>query len=156
MNPEPSPFFYGSYENRLNTKGQIAVPKRIRDLLPEGRAKEGLVLVPGQDRCIYLYTHEQFGEIRRRVRTIAEESEDAEFFRQFMEEAHAVDLDSQGRILLPAALRQGAGIEGPEVLFIGMDDRVEIWSPQARASRRATDEAYQERRRDQATRIFGL
>ncbi len=150
------PFFYGSAQNRLNAKGQVAFPKRFRVLVGAEEGRHGFVLVTGEDECLYMYTHRQFGEVRRQVRAIAREQNDAEFFRQFMENAHPVDLDSQGRFVLPQLLREMAGIRGPEILFIGMDDRIEIWEPEKRAASRGGEDEYEERRRMQAKRIFGL
>ncbi len=148
-----SPFFYGSFVNRLNSKGQVAVPKRFRDLVGE---QKSLVLLPGEGGCLYMYTHEQFGAVRARVRAIAEEQGSSEFFRTFMEDVSAVDLDAQGRVVLPFALREAGGVGGPDVLFIGMDDRIEIWDPAAREQARGERATYRELRGDQAKRIFGL
>lgn len=150
------PFFYGSSENRLNTKGQVAIPVRFRTVLPRDLADEGFVLVPGEGECLYMYTHRQFGEIRARVREVAVESGDPEFIRAFLASAHAVELDSQGRFVLPAALREAAGIAGPEVLFLGMDDRIELWCPQKRRAAAGSGEEYQQRRSQNARRIFGI
>lgn len=150
------PFFYGQSQNRLNAKGQVAIPKRFRDVVPEGERGEGFVLVRGETQCLYMYTHRQFAEIKERVRQVAVEQGDSEFFRRFMENASAVDLDSQGRFVLPAALRESAGITGPDVLFIGMDDRIEIWHPEERTALQGGADEYEEQRRMQAKRIFGL
>ncbi|MBN2711911.1 MAG: hypothetical protein JXR97_05665 [Planctomycetes bacterium] len=150
------PFFYGSSENRLNTKGQVALPKRFRDIIGEHELGQGFVLILGEGDCLYMYTHRQFGEVKERVRAIAVENGDAEFLRAFMEGAFAVDLDSQGRFVMPASLREEAGIKGPGVVFIGMDDRIEIWEPEKRAVSRGGQDEYKERRNMEAKRIFGL
>lgn len=150
------PFFYGSSENRLNTKGQVALPKRFRAVVPDEEAEHGFVLIRGEAACIYMYTHRQFGEVKERVRAIAVEQGDAEFFRIFMEGAHAVEVDTQGRFVLPAVLRERAGVRGPDILFIGMDDRIELWEPKTRAASRKAEDEYEERRNLQAKRIFGL
>jgi len=153
---EAQPFFYGSSENRLNAKGQVAIPKRFRTVVDPEELKQGFVLVQGEDACVYMYTHRQFGEIKARVRALAKEENDPEFFRTFLENAHAVDMDSQGRFVLPAELRRTVGIKGPEVLFLGMDDRIEIWAPAQRATLRSRAKGYEERRKSQARQIFGI
>jgi MraZ protein len=149
-----APYFYGSFENRLNSKGQVAIPKRFRTVVPADQVEAGFVLVQGGEECVYMYTHNQFGEVKARVRAIAVEEDDPEFFRSFMESAHAVDLDSQGRFVLPVGLREKARIVGPDVLFIGMDDRIEIWEPSLR-NKVARDDS-QEKRKIEARRIFGI
>jgi len=154
--PEERPFFYGSAANRLNTKGQVAIPKRFRDVLEEAELSRGFVIVRGEAECLYMYTHRQFGEVKERVRAIAAEAGSAEFLRRFLEGAQAADLDSQGRFVLPPALRKEAGLKGQDVLFVGMDDRIEIWEPARRELSRTGTEDYEERRVAQAKRIFGL
>lgn len=148
-------FFYGSAVNRLNSKGQVAIPKRFRDIVPQEEHKQGFVLVMGEGG-IYMYTHRQFGVIKDRVRVEATSRNDPEFLRAFMENAHAVDIDNQGRFVLPLALRKSAGIAGPEVLFIGMDDRIEIWAPEARRSQRREAQEMLQRDKETARKIFGM
>lgn len=157
MNPHSdAPFFYGRSENRLNSKGQVALPKAFRSVLDEAILQERFVLVPGEQACVYMYTHRQFSAVRAAVRAFAHEENDPEFFRAFMEEAESVELDTQGRLVLPRRLRAYAGIEGPDVAFIGMDDRIEIWAPEAREAVRGSADAYRERRGVHARRFFGL
>ncbi len=154
--PASSLFFYGSSENRLNSKGQVAIPKRFRSLVSAEEIAQGFVLVMGEQECIYMYTHMQFETVKERVREIAVQENNQEFFRSFMEDAYAVDLDSQGRFVLPASLRQAASINGPDVLFIGLDNRIEIWAPDKRAAQRGQAADYQEKRKSQARKIFGI
>lgn len=152
----PDPFFYGSSEHKLNSKGQLAVPKRFRAVVPEDQRDQGFVLLRGEGACLYMYTHRQFREVQQRVRAVAQEQGDAEFYRRFMESVHAVDLDNQGRFVLPAGLRSEIGLTGPAVQLIGMDDRIEIWPPAARDAARDPANEYEERRTLEAKRIFGL
>lgn len=149
-------YFYGSTPTRLSPKGQVAFPKRFRDVVPESEQAAGFVLLPGQGGCLYLYTHRQFGRIRENVRAVALRENDPEFFRTFMEEAFAVDLDTQGRFVLPQQLREYAGITGADAIFIGMDDRIEIWQPERREAARRSDAEYRNKRESNARTIFGI
>ncbi len=149
-------YFYGSSPTRLSPKGQVAFPKRFRDVVPEAEHSAGFVLVPGQGGCLYLYTHRQFGQIRENVRAVAQRENDPEFFRSFMEEACPVDLDTQGRFVLPQQLREYAGITAADALFIGMDDRIEIWEPGRRSAVRRSRDDYHNKRETNARSIFGI
>jgi len=155
VRPE-DPFFYGSVESRISPKGQIAMPKRFRDVLGVDAAASGFVLLKGEADCLYLYTHRQFGAVRQRVKAIAVREGTPEFFRQFMESVVAVDLDNQGRFVLPQALRQEAGLTGADALFVGMDDRIELWSPQRRSAARKMQVGFDESRKAASREIFGL
>lgn len=157
MDGEPrKAFFYGSSEHRINAKGQVAVPARFRSVLSDEALAQGFVLVRGEAPCIYLYTHDQFRVIVDRVMADEEMRSDAAFLRDFFEQIYAVDPDSQGRIVLPAMLRDEVGITGSDVVFIGHDDRVEIWDAEARRTERAESRArHEEKRNRMARRIFG-
>lgn len=149
-------FYYGSAENKLNSKGQVAIPARFRLAGGEEGRDKSYVLVPGEGNCLYLYAHRQFARIKDNARKVAEENDDIVFYRRFMAEAHAVEVDTQGRFVVPQALLRAAGIKGPALLFIGMDDRVEIWDPGAYEGAVGDGGNYKKVRDIHARRIFGI
>lgn len=151
-----APYYYGSAENKLNSKGQVAIPARFRAVLPDEDKERNHVIVRGEGSCLYMYTHRQFGKIKDNARRVAEESGDASFYRSFLAEACAVDIDTQGRFVLPQIFMKQAGISGPSILFIGMDDRIEIWEPKVFSAQRGGPEKYEEMRTSAAKKIFGL
>lgn len=153
---ETTPFYYGSAENKLNTKGQVAIPARFRSQLPDSDQNRQYVIIRGEGRCLYMYTHRQFATIKDNARRAAEEMGDSGFYRSFMAEAHAVEVDTQGRFVLPQLFMKAAGIPGPGVLFIGVDDRIEIWNPETYAASQGETEKYEEMRRSAARKIFGI
>lgn len=151
-----SPYFYGSAENKLNSKGQVAIPARFRSFLPDDEQSRNYVLLRGAANCLYMYTHHQFGKIKDNARRVAEESGDGGFYRSFMAEAHPVEVDNQGRFVLPQPFLLSAGIKGPGVLFIGVDDRIEIWEPSLYAVSAGEASKYEEVRRSASRSIFGI
>lgn len=156
MIDETSPFYYGSAENKLNTKGQVAIPARFRSQLPDSDPNRNYVIIRGEGRCLYMYTHRQFRAVKDNARRVAEETGDSGFYRSFMAEAQAVEVDTQGRFVLPQHFMKAAEISGPGVLFLGIDDRIEIWDPEIYGRERAEVELYEEKRRSAARRIFGI
>ena len=153
---ESQVYFYGSFESRLGPKGQVMFPARFRSLLPDEELARGFALVLGFAPCLYLYPHRKFGEIKNRARQFADKSGNKDMFRIFMEGSVAVDLDTQGRFVVPAALREKAGLTGPDVLLVGMDDRIEIWNPSTRQEMRTGDDAADQWRREHGDKIFGF
>ena len=134
----------------------MAVPARFRSVLSDADRERNYVLIRGHENCLFMYTHRQFGRIKDNVRRQAEQSGYLAFFREFMARAVAIDLDTQGRFTLPADLMREVGIRGPGVLFIGMDDRIEIWEPSVYQARRDEGGAYDETLRKTGERIFGI
>lgn len=116
--------FLGSHHHYLDAKGRLAVPSRFRPFLADG-----LVVTRGFDGCIALYPRIAWESLASRLGELSIADFDVRQFRRMVfSEALDLQLDSQGRILVPPALRLFAGIER-EVVIIGVQSSVEIWNP---------------------------
>lgn len=149
-------YYLGSAENKLNSKGQVAIPARIRSVLPEEEQSKHYVIVRGNGNCLYMYTHRQFATVKDNARRIAETADNGAFYRNFMAEAFSVEIDTQGRFVLPVPLMKAVGIRGPSILFIGVDDRIEIWEPGVFHQNAGSDDSFETLRRGAAKDIFGI
>ena len=147
-------FYYGNAENKLNSKGQVAIPARFRLADSEEDRKRGYVLVRGEGKCVYMYTHRKFAAIKDNARSVAEKRNDLNFFRRFMSEAQAVELDTQGRFVMPQILMRQVGIKGPSIYFAGIGDRIEIWDPEMYRAVVGADQEYEATRSQAARDIF--
>ncbi|CAA9551301.1 MAG: Cell division protein MraZ [uncultured Thermomicrobiales bacterium] len=116
--------FLGRHEHNLDDKGRLAIPSRFRESL-----RDGVVLTRGIDRCIAAYPRPAWDILATRVNGLSMTDPHARQFRR-MVFAEAVDLklDSQGRVLVPASLREYGEIER-EAIIIGVHASIEIWSP---------------------------
>ena len=123
--------FYGTFEHSIDERGRIAVPARYR-----GAFHEGAVLRASADGCVEMYTREGFeaemnlrlGEQRSTREVAARRTR-----RGFLPGAFDVELDRQGRVLMPQGLRADADLAERSVI-IGCGDYIEIWNPQRWAS----------------------
>ncbi len=116
--------FLGRFSHNLDSKGRIAVPARFREALAEG-----VVLTRGIDRCLALYPMAAWRPLAERVSALPLSDPNARHFRRMVfAEAVDLELDSQGRILVPPELRRYAGLER-EVIVVGVNTSIEIWSP---------------------------
>jgi MraZ protein len=115
--------FLGRYAFAVDAKGRLAIPARFRAELADG-----LVLTRSVDPCLALYPMAAWTPLAQRIDALSIADPDSRAFRRLVfAEAADLELDSQGRILLPAALRAYAGIERDAVV-IGVHSFVEIWS----------------------------
>lgn len=115
--------FLGEYQHSLDTKGRITIPAKFRDEL-------GLnfVATKGLDNCIFLYPSEEWNVIEQKLHSLPFTKADVRSFaRFFFSGASELELDKQGRIVLPLNLREYAAIE-KEIIVIGVGSRIEIWA----------------------------
>ncbi|MFC0580824.1 division/cell wall cluster transcriptional repressor MraZ [Micrococcoides hystricis] len=118
--------FLGTYTPRLDDKGRLILPAKFRDEL-----STGLVLTRGQERCIYVFSMREFERMHEEMRKAPLSSKQArDYVRVFLSGASDEIPDKQGRITIPAALRDYAGL-GRDVAVIGAGSRAEIWDSTA-------------------------
>jgi MraZ protein len=119
------PMFIGEFEYRVDEKGRVPVPPKFRI---EELKRDGMVLNPGLEKCINLYPISEWQRIADSLTKgplLPEKLR--KLNRAIFSTAFSVEMDSQGRIILPAHLRQHAGITA-EVAIVGANTYAEIWS----------------------------
>jgi MraZ protein len=113
----------GSYEYRIDAKGRVPLPPKFREKL-----KQGLVLTSGVEGCITVYPLEEWMRIAdSSTNSPYTRSKDRRMNRFRYATAFSMELDAQGRVALPAPLRQYAEI-GENVVIVGVNNYAEIWS----------------------------
>jgi len=118
--------FLGTYSPRLDDKGRLFLPAKFRDELAEG-----LVITKGQERCLYVFSVAEFGRLTERLREAPLTAKGArDYSRVFFASAHDEAPDKQGRVTVPPALRDYAGLSR-DCAVIGANTRVEIWAADA-------------------------
>ncbi len=118
-----SEMYKGEYSHSIDAKGRITVPVKLRDELGDG-----FVITKGLDGCLWMLDKEQWDKVEEMLLTMPQlTSKEARAFSRFMI-AGACDgeVDKQGRLLIPANLREHAGLT-KDVVFSGVGSRVEIW-----------------------------
>lgn len=117
--------FLGRFNHNLDAKGRLAIPAKFRAGLADG-----MVLTRGIDRCLTLYPVDDWQSLTERVRALPITDANTRAFRRMVfAEAVDLELDAQGRILVPPELRVYAGLERATVI-VGVDVSIEIWSPE--------------------------
>jgi MraZ protein len=128
--------FVGNFPRTLDTKGRVILPARMR--LQFG---DFGYLTPGSDGCLALWPEDEFQLEAERQHARDTQGVDArQDLRDWAALVTRVDFDRQGRMGVPGELRSIAALD-QEVLFVGVLDRVELWSPLSWASRRTATAA---------------
>lgn len=115
--------FMGEFKHNIDPKGRLIMPAKFRDELGDK-----FVVTRGLDGCLFGYPQSEWEGLEDKLKEMPLAKKDARaFVRFFYAAATECELDKQGRINLPATLREFAGLE-KECVVIGVSDRIEIWS----------------------------
>src|SRR6202161_3398706 len=118
--------FLGTHAPRLDEKGRLFLPAKYRDEL-----SGGVVITKGQERCLYVFPGTEFGRITEALRAAPVTAKAVrDYSRVFFASASDEELDRQGRLTIPASLREYAGLQR-ECVVIGANTRLEIWDATA-------------------------
>jgi MraZ protein len=120
-------YFTGEFRHALDDRGRIAIPVRFRP-----RLAEGATLARWLDRCLGVFPADEWSSLAEKIRALPMTNPNAREFARFMSSGAAdVELDRQGRLLVPSYLREYAGLSEGEVMVVGALNRLEIWAPSA-------------------------
>ena len=113
----------GEYEHSLDAKGRLIMPAKLREDIGEK-----FIITKGLDGCLFAFSLEEWKNFEQKLRSLPISNKDARAFSRFFF-AGAIDceIDKQGRFQISSNLREFAELT-KEVVIIGMDSRLEIWS----------------------------
>ena len=122
--------FRGVNNISLDAKGRMAIPTRFRESLQSNCASQ-LVVTVDTDRCLLIYPLPEWQEIERKLVKLPSLNKTARNLqRMLMGNATEVEMDGQGRILIPTSLRTYASLEKKAVM-IGQGHKFELWNEES-------------------------
>lgn len=119
--------FFGRETNRIDAKGRLAIPAKFREVVGQGAR----LVVTGKvfDPCLEVYTEERWRVLIERLQSVSQVKPEVRRYRRLVySAAEFCNLDRQGRILIPAHLRDHAGLT-QEAEVVGSGETFEIWDP---------------------------
>ncbi len=121
-------FFTGEHECKLDAKGRLVLPSRLKSVLPEA-SKKSIIVRKGFESNLILYPITEFQNIYTRINSLNEfSSEQRKLKRNLFSGISQVDFDSNGSFLIPKNMISHCGIE-KEVILIGVGNIIELWNP---------------------------
>ncbi|HEY5824130.1 MAG TPA: division/cell wall cluster transcriptional repressor MraZ [Cyclobacteriaceae bacterium] len=122
-------FFTSQYESKLDAKGRIVLPARIKAQLPQDGGVQELAVRKGFEQCLILYPMVEFKKVFSKISGLNEfNEENRKLQRNFLSGVVTIELDGNGRFLLPKTMLTYAQID-KEAMLVGMGNKVEIWNP---------------------------
>ena len=136
----------GQFSHSIDAKGRLFIPASLRKELGQT-----FHVTVGQDHCLSVYSDESWAAFMARLKELS--YNEVKKLRALFAYAADCEPDSQGRILIPAKLREYAGLT-KEVVVVGSFDRAEIWSAERWAA--IENEAFSSGALEQAMAEMGL
>jgi len=117
-----SNMFIGEFQHNLDVKGRMAVPSKFRQ-----KISGGAIITRGLDHCLFVFTNKEWEVMAQKLDSLPlVKSDSRAFSRLMLAGAAEVDLDKQGRILIPDYLREYASLK-KKVTVTGVNKRFEVW-----------------------------
>lgn len=121
-------FFTSEYECKLDAKGRLVLPSRIKAQLPSEGGNE-LAIRRGFEQCLIIYPMVEFQKVFSKISSLNEFNEEyRKLQRNFLSGVMTVELDNNGRLLIPRNMLTYAQIE-KDALLVGTGNKVEVWNP---------------------------
>lgn len=118
--------FIGQFEHAIDDKGRLSFPAKFRKGL-----QDGAVVTKGLDGCLFVFSQKKFEQMAENISNLPYTKSSARVYsRLILANACELEFDKQGRIIIPAYLRDYAKVKG-EAIITGLYDRIEIWSKKA-------------------------
>lgn len=119
--------FRGINQIQLDDKGRLSVPTRYRDALKQEAEAQVVVTIDTEEKCLLLYPLQEWENIERKIEALPSFNRSVRRIQRLLiGHATELDLDGNGRILLPQPLREYAGLK-KGVVIVGQGKKLEIW-----------------------------
>ncbi len=123
-------YFSGEYESTLDAKGRLVLPTKLKASLP-AETGDNIVLMRGFEPCLVLYPHSEWKKVFDKVAGLNEFNEEyRNFQRNFLRGNTELELDANGRFIVPKSMMKFASIE-KDVILVGIGNRIEVWNPES-------------------------
>lgn len=121
-------YFSSEYEVKIDAKGRVVLPSRVKSNLPQ-ESGANIVLSRGFEPCLVLRPQSEFFKILDKLKGLNQfDASNRNFQRKMLSGSTDMELDANGRFLIPKAMMQYAQLE-KQAIIVGMGDRLEIWNP---------------------------
>jgi len=121
------PAFSGKHYYTIDPKGRVIIPSPFREIIFTNYSTKLYITNDVFDKCLHIYPQEEWSKLEEKVRPLPKSQEEVKFFmRRVIASAQEIELDKQGRILIPAAHREDAGLN-TDIVMLGLIDKIELW-----------------------------
>jgi MraZ protein len=122
--------WYGEFSHSLDEKSRFILPAKFRDKI-KNLADKRFYLTRGLDQCLFFLHEPEWRKMEEKLKNVSFTKQDSRFFnRLFFSGAQEIEIDAQGRIIIPDYLKDFSGIK-KDIVILGVSDRIEIWDKES-------------------------
>ncbi|MBI5050159.1 MAG: division/cell wall cluster transcriptional repressor MraZ [Nitrospirae bacterium] len=121
------PGFYGKYYYNLDSKGRTLIPPVFKEILSSNYSPRLVFVNDEFDNCLCAYPVDEWNKLMEKIKEMPQTSDAVKYYkRRVIGSAVECEIDKQGRVLIPSALREDAQLSN-EIVLVGQGHKVEIW-----------------------------
>ncbi len=121
------PGFYGKYYYTLDVKGRILIPPAVKEILSSNYSLKLVFVNDAFDHCLCAYPVDEWNRLMDKVKEMPQTLDAVKYYmRRVIGSAVECEIDKQGRVLIPSALRTDSGLNS-EAVLIGQGNKIEVW-----------------------------
>lgn len=124
------PSFYGKYYYTLDTKGRTLIPPPFKEILSSNYSSRLVFVNDDFDKCLCAYPVDEWNKLVEKIKEMPQTLDAVKYYRRrVLGSAVECEIDKQGRMLIPSALRVDANLNS-EIILVGQGNKIEIWDKQ--------------------------
>jgi MraZ protein len=131
MSTQSNGHFRGRFEIKVDPKFRLTLPAAFREVLESVTSHSRMVITNSQyqgKRCLDVYPFSEWKKLEGRISRLPQLKVEVQNFQRFyLSGGHAIEMDAQGRVLIPPTLRTYAGLQ-TEIVLVGFANKFEIWA----------------------------
>lgn len=117
----------GTYYYSIDPKGRVMIPAPLREVIAANFSPTLIITKDLVDKCAVVFPYEEWVALLAKVNSLPKTNRAVKVFRRIViGSAVEASFDKQGRVMIPASLRQDNELQG-ELVIVGVGDKIEIW-----------------------------
>ncbi|GAB3092920.1 division/cell wall cluster transcriptional repressor MraZ [Aestuariicella hydrocarbonica] len=123
--------FQGSQSINMDAKGRMAIPSKYRDLLSAACGGRLIITANPYEKCLNIYPEPQWREVSAKISALPNSNKQVRRLQRLvLGNATELELDGNGRVLLPSILRDFAKLD-KKLVLVGLNEKAELWSEES-------------------------
>jgi MraZ protein len=121
--------FSGKYYFTVDPKGRIIIPSAFREVMKNHYNGKVIIANAPLDKCLHIYPIVEWEALLEKAKSLSMTMQSARWFqRKVIGSGQEIEIDKQGRVLIPSSHREDSGIDlNSDIVIVGLINKIEVW-----------------------------